>query len=267
MMRYPFEVITHFETKSLEDGSLLVEGYASTFGNVDRHKDVIDHKAFDACMEQYMQNPVLLAFHDQNKPIGTVAEAHLDEKGLYVVGHIPDSSNPEIKAIRKQIEAGVLRSFSIGGYFHRKSMGDVNLIHQVDLVEISVVAIPANPWASFTLSGSMQKSLEHKSLFHPYETKEIPEEKGYALRPFQEEETHIPQQSIPMSVYVEGANTPQFIGYWFGVSAPGLKQYEFNLTLPDEQSAEQTMHRLKEYSDRAGVTVMVNTPFDWKEVQ
>ncbi|MFC7443486.1 HK97 family phage prohead protease [Laceyella putida] len=264
-MRYPFEVITEFEVKSLENGVLQLEGYAATFGNVDLHGDVIDERAFDETIERYMHVPVVLAFHDQRIPIGSVHEAHIDKKGLYVVTQVPEAKQQAVKEVRDRILSGELRSFSIGGYFHRKPMGNVNLIHQVDLVEISVVKHPANPWASFTLSGSMQKSLEHKSLFPEYETKELT--KLQAKSAFREEETRMPSGPIPFHVKVEGARTPQFLGYWFGADAPGFKQYEFHMEVPDAQTAEQTMQRLRDYSDRAGVTVMVNTPFDWKEVR
>lgn len=77
----------------------------------------------------------------------------------------------------------------------------------------------------------MQKSLEHKSLFPlAYETKELPE--GKSAQP-----VSFPMQEIPSSVYVEGAKTPDFPGYWFGVKIPGQDSWRETIYLLNESKS------------------------------
>ena len=49
------------EVKQVEDkdGSVVIEGYAST-PDIDRYQDIVEPTAFSKAIEMYMKNPVLL---------------------------------------------------------------------------------------------------------------------------------------------------------------------------------------------------------------
>lgn len=260
----PFEIIASFtEVKSAADGKLTVKGYASTFSDRDRHDDVIDPYAFDASIEQYMQNPKLLAFHDHSRPIGKATEVTIDEKGLYVIGEISNADS--VKDIRQQIEEGVLSSFSIGGYFHRQLVNGQKMIHQVDLVEISVVAVPANPYASFTVVKAFRS-----------EAKQLPPLEYGAPVSFQEKSVQAQLEEAkslvaevwetpiqPMiKVFVEGNNTSEFLSYLYGTKAYGYQSYQFSVPVTDVHHLHHQMRRIKEYAERTGVRVNVHVPRD-----
>lgn len=251
-MNVPFEIMARiFEVKSMDDGGLLVEGYASTFDDIDRQGDTIDHKAFDASIERYMQNPILLAFHDQQKPIGHVQEATIDQKGLYAKAVV---SNKADQAIREQIKAGFLRHFSIGGYFYRTQKDGHTHIKSVDLKEISIVAVPANPYASFNVSGAMEKSMDYKSM---------PSQMEYGQPvAFGAKSLDIP----PVSVTVEGAGTDAFLGYWFGTKSMTGGFYQFQIEPKDIDHLRYQLKQIESFANRTGAIVTVDVPDDVKEL-
>lgn len=249
-----FEVIAPFiEVKSLEDGTVRVAGYASTFENTDRHGDIIAPNAFDETMEKYMRNPVLLAFHDHKKPLGKVTEAHIDENGLFVVAEIPSTPNTELAAIRKQVQDGILTTFSIGGYFHREKSGSGKIM-KVELIEISVVAIPANPRAEFTVQKAFEMA-ERKD-FMPMEYGNILSEAKSTLEAIMQPEVKMP----PVCVKVEGQGTGAFIGYLTGFPAHGRKSAEFSIEANDVEELRGRLQQIEEYVKRTGVKAMIHIP-------
>ena len=145
-------------------------GYANTFDHLDRAGDITQRGAFKKSMEKHLKNgtrPVMLAHHDTTRPIGVWETIVEDEKGLYVEGRLT-------KGVRDADEAyallkdGALGSMSIGYRVVREEYDrktGANLLHEVDLHEISLVAIPANQESTVTSvkSGHNIKSLE-KSL-------------------------------------------------------------------------------------------------------
>lgn len=249
-----FEVIAPFiEVKSLEDGTVRIAGYASTFENTDRHGDIIAPTAFDETMEKYMRNPVLLAFHDHKKPLGKIVEAHIDENGLYVVAEIPTTPNAELAAIRKQVQDGILSTFSIGGYFHREKSGSGKVM-KVELIEISVVAVPANPKAEF----SVQKAFEmaEKKDFQPIEYGNVLSQTKSTVEAFMQPEITLP----PVSVHVEGSGVGAFIGYLTGFPAHGRKTAEFKIEAGNIEELKGRLQQIEEYVKRTGVKALIHVP-------
>lgn len=122
-----------------------INGYLSTWGNVDRDGDVVKPGAFAETLQRFMLNPVLLIDHENS--IHTVAgkftKAIEDEEGLYVEAML--SNSPGNLDTRWKVVEGVLRSLSMGGIFHYGEDG--RTIEKVDLFEGSLVAVPANPRA------------------------------------------------------------------------------------------------------------------------
>lgn len=137
-------------------GDLVLSGYASSWG-VDRDGESVAKGAFDASLPGYLSsNPICLWQHDMNCPIGTVTSARTDATGLYVSVTIPnpgpDAADYQ-KAAYNAIRLGLVKTFSIGGYFTRDVEmgpdGPTFTIEEVELFEVSCVSIPANPDSIF----------------------------------------------------------------------------------------------------------------------
>lgn len=139
-------------------GELELVGYASTWVK-DRDGERIDPHAFDDTIEEYLsKNPIVLWQHDHNCPLGYIKEAIVDENGLKVVAIIPkpeEGEAPWAVTAYSKISAGIVKTFSIGGYFERElrppSDGDYFdydlmdiVIVRIDLYETSCVSVPAN---------------------------------------------------------------------------------------------------------------------------
>lgn len=147
--RYDFNLTNAVVTKSA-DGSdeCIIEGYANT-STKDRVGDVVLPVAFAKSLETYLKNPVLLANHDWNDPCGRVLEAKITENGLWIKARISDT-RPDIKTL---IREGCLSTFSIG---YNELVADFDestktkYIKELELLEISVVTVPANTEAMFT---------------------------------------------------------------------------------------------------------------------
>lgn len=249
-----FEVIAPFvEVKSLENGNVRIAGYASTFENTDRHGDIIAPNAFNDTMEKYMRNPVLLAFHDHKKPLGKVTEAHIDNNGLYIVAEIPSTPNPELAAIRKQVEDGILSTFSIGGYFHREK-AEGGRISKVDLIEISVVAVPANPRAEFTVQKAFE--MAEKKDFLPLEYGNMLSQTKKTVETLMQTEVKLP----PVSVHVEGNGVGAFLGYLTGFPAHGRKTAEFQIEAESMEELKGRLQQIEGYVKRTGVKALIHIP-------
>lgn len=144
-----------FTKAAVGSGDLKLLGYASTW-TLDRDNEVVLPTAFEGSLEKYLsQNPILLWQHDQHKPIGTVENAFTDEHGLNVKCHVPkpDDREPDWTHLAyNKIKAGIVRTFSIGGFFQKSAMRGGRggrVIERTNIFEISVVSIPANPDSIF----------------------------------------------------------------------------------------------------------------------
>lgn len=143
-----------------------IEWYAST-KDKDRVGDIVEPRAFEKALEWYMLNPIVLLQHKTDKPIGLVEETNIDDNGLFIKAKITENTDWVID----QIKNWVLRSFSI--WYRVKdydtdvrelsdwSYDMTNIIKDLELFEISVVSVPANPYA---LVKSFEDLLEVKEL-------------------------------------------------------------------------------------------------------
>lgn len=142
-------------------------GYANTFDHLDRAGDITMRGAFLKSIQKHLvegTKPKMLAHHDVTRPIGVWEVMIEDEKGLYVEGRLTQGVRDADEAYAL-LKDGALDSMSIGyrvvrEEYDRKS--GANLLHEVDLHEISLVAIPANQESVVTAvkSGHDVRSLE-----------------------------------------------------------------------------------------------------------
>ena len=110
-------------------------GYAALFDRVDRAGDVIRRGAFQGA------GPVPLLLQHRGAPVGRIEALHEDERGLRVAGSIADP------ALVAQVRAGALAGLSIGYRPLSLRQGARRELTRVDLVEVSLVAVPMQPLA------------------------------------------------------------------------------------------------------------------------
>jgi len=173
-----FEIVTPFEleVKSADGGSddeeLYITGYAST-SDKDRSDDVILAKAWKeaGAMDNYLKNPVILAYHNMEKPIGKTVDHKVDKKGLKITAKISKTAGDVLTLIKE----GVLSTFSVGFMVkdadYDKKTG-IFVIKEVELYEVSVVAIPANAAATFSVSKSFSSDEEFTEFKNKFEKSE-----------------------------------------------------------------------------------------------
>ena len=135
------------------DAQGRIEGYASTFGgDPDRHNEIVQPGAFADTVARAKEGdlPVMLWAHAQEAPIGRWNSIAEDAKGLRVRGQL--NLNTECgREAYEHVKAGDAGGLSIGftvAEGGREYAGDgVWHLKAIDVLEISVVAIPANPLA------------------------------------------------------------------------------------------------------------------------
>ena len=134
-----------------EEGS--IEGYGSVFGVRDNYDDVIVAGAFQASLAAHRAAgtmPAMLWQHDATEPIGIWTEIVEDAKGLRMKGMLAldTARGKEAYALLKM---GALNGLSIGFMSKKWSYeGDLRILAEVDLWEVSMVTFPANEAARIT---------------------------------------------------------------------------------------------------------------------
>jgi len=144
------------------DGELRIAGYAST-DSLDRQSDRILPTAWTrGGLRNYEINPILLFNHDYNRPIGRVIEMSTDKRGLRIKGVISKSAGE----IYDLVKEGVLSTFSVGFLVkdadYDKS-ADGLIVKDAELLEVSVVSVPANQDATFSLAKSFDSQEDYQN--------------------------------------------------------------------------------------------------------
>lgn len=145
----------------------VFSGYGSTFGNLDLGGDMIQAGAFRKSLDNWASKnemPFLLAFHDMSRPIGDWLEMREDENGLFVRGQLWVKGDRRIEdavMAYNMLRGTGQKTLSIGYRVVDSEMqesinGDIRVIKEIDLVEVSIVPIPMNPKATITSVKSLK---------------------------------------------------------------------------------------------------------------
>lgn len=146
------------------DGDPLT--YVMSDETVDRMGDVIEAKGWQ--LENFAKNPIALFGHDHKFIIGHWTDVKVVGKQLIGKLHLlPSGISERLDEIRAAVEAGVLRAVSVGfaadpDQTERLKTGGL-LFKAVELLECSLVGVPANPNAVQILK-SLDISEETQSL-------------------------------------------------------------------------------------------------------
>ena len=144
-----------------DDGSIDIKGSASTNG-LDRAGDIIEADAWTkGGLENFKNNPIILFNHDYNKPIGRATGLEVNDKGLDISAKISKAAGD----VKDLIKDGVLGAFSVG--FRVKDADymtetDGYKIKDAELFEVSVVSVPCNQGATFSLAKSFDNMEDYE---------------------------------------------------------------------------------------------------------
>jgi len=147
-------------TKDISIDSIMIEGYASTV-DTDRQGDIVPSTVWKSGVQNYLKNPVILAYHDHSEPIGRMVDHRIDSKGLWIKARISAAAGEVFNLIKD----GVLTAFSIGFRISDAEYNAANelfVVKELELHEISVVSVPANQNTLFSLSKSFETDEEVK---------------------------------------------------------------------------------------------------------
>lgn len=137
--------------------SLVIEGTAST-SELDRHGEIISASFWPDAIKSY--RGTLLLNHNHDETIGKVTDVTADERGLAIKAEIYRDCIDEVQWNR--IERGLKAALSVGirvkrAHVEERDERSILVLDEGELNEISVVTIPANPSAEFSIAKSLEK--------------------------------------------------------------------------------------------------------------
>jgi HK97 family phage prohead protease len=128
--------------KSATTDNTFFEGYASVFGVIDHHNEVVVKGAFQSSLAKQIK---LLWQHDIKKPIGVICSLYEDDFGLKIEAEINNRVAAGLEAselIKQKAVSGLSIGFSIKSSEYNEQ--GQRVITDVDLLEVSIVTFPAN---------------------------------------------------------------------------------------------------------------------------
>lgn len=152
--------------------TIIISGYLAVFGNVDRQNDVISIGAFKNALASQQIYPLLLDHCARTESLAGSFVGLEDMTGLYIQGKFLITEENCHQA--QMILAGHLNRLSIGGVFVYEDMprsDGAYIIKEVNLMEGSIVVIPANPFCIFSVDSLNEGEVEKSE--KPTQVKEI----------------------------------------------------------------------------------------------
>lgn len=143
-----FTIQSHIKSVSKNKDTITVTGMAST-SDIDRVGDIIVPEAWSkGGLDNFFKNPIILFNHNYNNPIGKGTQIKVTDKGLEITAEI-SKADPRVSTL---VEQGILKTFSVGFRVkdadYMEETGGLK-ITEAELIEVSIVSIPANQSAVF----------------------------------------------------------------------------------------------------------------------
>lgn len=141
--------------EELDDGDLLIEGWAAEFDGVDRQGENFMDGAFQRGIKSFLNGAAALCFnHKHEKVLGKVLDLEeVEGKGLKMRARVDGAikDHPELGTIYNQIKKGTLSALSVGGFFKRQLTPAGTRISDMDFTEISVTGVPVHSRPAFSV--------------------------------------------------------------------------------------------------------------------
>ncbi len=153
-----------FEVKEANDENKegILEGYASTFGNMDQGFDIVDKGAFKKTLKDNKGKFPILADHNPYEHIGWNEKGSEDDFGLLVRGTVMldvQKGREKMALAKKAMEIKAPMGLSIGYTTitaePNKDNPRVRHLKELKLWEYSIVTFPMNTQAMVTAAKSM----------------------------------------------------------------------------------------------------------------
>jgi HK97 family phage prohead protease len=115
--------------------------FLASTSSIDRQGDSIDQSGWE--LKNFMNNPVMLWAHRYDElPLGKVNQITINENGMEAeMVFAEEDANPKAQQVKKLVDAGILNAVSVG-FIPKERNG--NIITRAELLEISIVPVPAN---------------------------------------------------------------------------------------------------------------------------
>jgi HK97 family phage prohead protease len=142
------------ELRFAPDEAGTFAGYAAVWGKRDLFGDIVQPGAFAKSIAAHRAagtRPLMLWHHRADEPIGVWDDVREDATGLRVAGHLV-LGTPEADKAHRLLKAGALDGLSIGFRTVRASPapGGGRIVHEMELIEVSLVSRPAQSAARVT---------------------------------------------------------------------------------------------------------------------
>ena len=167
-----FNLTSTFKALEDDDDSVTITGMAST-KDFDRAGDTIVPEAWTkGGLSNFEKNPIILFNHDYNKPIGRATGLKVTENGLEMKAKVSKSAPDNVAQLVKE---GILGAFSVG--FKVKDADyleetDGLKIKDAELFEVSVVSVPCNQAATFSLAKSFDSEQDYEDFKKTFKSEE-----------------------------------------------------------------------------------------------
>jgi HK97 family phage prohead protease len=138
------------------DAAGTLEGWASVFGNTDAQGDVVVPGAFAGGLSKFLERGFIGWHHDMTVPVAYPTAAREDARGLFVAArfHTTADGQRARTIASERITAGKSTGLSIGYLVKpggaRKRADGVRELRDLELLEVSLVMLPANELATVT---------------------------------------------------------------------------------------------------------------------
>lgn len=147
--------------KIYEEGNGSFSGYASVYGNYDRVNEAVAPGAVKN-IDEFVASGFIAVGHDWSAlPVATIAEAKSDEFGLYIKAdfHSTPAAQEARQVLKERVERGKFAGLSIGYEVTDSEPSDKGrVLKSLNLFEVSIVTVPANPLAGVTGAKDMPQA-------------------------------------------------------------------------------------------------------------
>lgn len=159
------EFLSTFKSLEIGEEELTITGLANA-QTIDRVGDIIVEDAYKkGGLDNYLKNPIVLFNHDYGKPIGKATEISVGPSGLTITAKISKAAGQVYDLIKDEI----IKTFSVGFSIRDAeydSQTDVLKITDIELYEVSAVAVPANADSVFSIAKQLDDvKQEYKEKF------------------------------------------------------------------------------------------------------
>lgn len=143
--------------EELEDGDLIIEGWAADFDGVDRQQENFAPGAFERGIKSFLNGTASLNYHHKHdhvlgKVLSLEERETPDRHGLWLRARVDGAlKESPLAHIYHQIRRGTLKGLSVGGFFHRAMTNLGKRIVDMDFTEISVTNVPVHARPAFAV--------------------------------------------------------------------------------------------------------------------